>query len=510
MHYAIIAAGDGSRLVSEGISLPKPLVRINGVPMIERLIRIFAQNNPESISVIVNEGMTEVQDFLRSLVTDKMLLDLGIGEYNLVIKSTPSSMHSFYELSNVIDAEQLCLTTVDTIFTPQDFAKFISKVGQKSDGLFAVTPYIDDEKPLYVEVDAKSQKEKKGKILGFHDSGNYDFVSGGIYVLNTDKAFPVLDKCIAEGQHRMRNFQRSLLSAGLNIEAYVFDKIMDVDHASDIDKANAFLEMQSKKILMIARDKKFSPKNVEKDARILEMVSQKIREAKRNLNVDLYSEDLISKEVLRRYSVIAGMARKSNTIKAVCDYLAMSEKPVLSYNYIGIGKLYESRYSCFKRLQSKGVKVPLLPKITTPVWIKRFRKDEVSKEDVSFCNANEEVVLMQHVHGDLIKVYAVVDSKNRVKFLKWFYPQETKYTKFGQEKHNDALQYFHFDEVSLMSIAKKIKATTDLQFFGFDAIIDKEGECWVIDINDWPSYSKFQDEAADAIASTILADIEAL
>ena len=41
MKYAVIAAGEGSRLVEEGIIEPKPLVRINGETMIDRLLRIF-------------------------------------------------------------------------------------------------------------------------------------------------------------------------------------------------------------------------------------------------------------------------------------------------------------------------------------------------------------------------------------------------------------------------------------------------------------------------------------
>ena len=62
MNYAIIAAGEGSRLVQEGVKLPKPLVRLNGVPMIKRLIDIFMSSDPSSLSVIVNEQMTEVRE----------------------------------------------------------------------------------------------------------------------------------------------------------------------------------------------------------------------------------------------------------------------------------------------------------------------------------------------------------------------------------------------------------------------------------------------------------------
>ena len=91
MKYAIIAAGLGSRLQSEGVSLPKPLVKLNGEAMIDRLIRIFVANHAESVSVIVNEEMKEVQEHLKALSLPVPL--------HLVIKSTPSSMHSFFELS---------------------------------------------------------------------------------------------------------------------------------------------------------------------------------------------------------------------------------------------------------------------------------------------------------------------------------------------------------------------------------------------------------------------------
>lgn len=50
MDYAIIAAGEGSRLAQEGVKWPKPLVRLNGVALIDRLIDVFMKNNATSIS----------------------------------------------------------------------------------------------------------------------------------------------------------------------------------------------------------------------------------------------------------------------------------------------------------------------------------------------------------------------------------------------------------------------------------------------------------------------------
>ena len=58
MEYAIIAAGEGSRLAREGVSLPKPLVRVAGEPLIDRLCRIFMLNDASRIHIITPQPST--------------------------------------------------------------------------------------------------------------------------------------------------------------------------------------------------------------------------------------------------------------------------------------------------------------------------------------------------------------------------------------------------------------------------------------------------------------------
>ncbi len=230
MNYAIIAAGEGSRLVQEGVQLPKPLVCLDGTPMIKRLIDIFMECNPTSLSVIVNEHMTQVRDYLEGL-------RLPVP-FNLVVKSTPSSMHSFYEVSRGFTDGKFCLTTVDTIFRPEEFRRYIKafEADGTADGYMAVTSFIDDEKPLYIDADSDMV------ITRFRDDsdGHDRYISGGIYGL-TAPALDVLADCMQRGVSRMRNYQRALVDAGLRLKAYPFDKIIDVDHAGDIATAEAFL-----------------------------------------------------------------------------------------------------------------------------------------------------------------------------------------------------------------------------------------------------------------------------
>ena len=190
-------------------------------------------NNAESIAVIVNEQMTQVRQYLESLKLDT--------EFRLVVKTTPSSMHSFWEVSRAFpESGKFVLTTVDTIFRADDFATYVEAFENApagTDGYMGVTSFIDDEKPLYVDVEPGSMK-----ISGFKDQPfeGMKYISGGIYGL-TAPALDVLRTCIDTGISRMRNYQRALVESGLRLQAWPFPKIVDVDHAADIATAREFI-----------------------------------------------------------------------------------------------------------------------------------------------------------------------------------------------------------------------------------------------------------------------------
>ncbi len=231
MKFAIISAGEGSRLAQEGIALPKPLVPLHGVAMIDRLIGIFKRNGAEQIVLIINNEQPLTKAHMARLQAE---CDVPL---EVIVKTTPGSMHSFYALSPFLRSGKFCLTTVDTIFREEEFAAFIEAFKKSdADGCMAVTDFIDDEKPLYISTNEALD------ITGFHDTATpaCRYISGGIYCL-TPKAIDTLHQCMAKGLMRMRDFQRQLVADGLKLKAYPFKKILDVDHAADIGKAEAFL-----------------------------------------------------------------------------------------------------------------------------------------------------------------------------------------------------------------------------------------------------------------------------
>ncbi len=567
MHFALIAAGEGSRLREEGVCEPKPLVCIQGLPMIERLIRIFVQNGARSFSVICNEQMKEVQEYLEALKqSDVLRCTYDGGEtflcpLNVVVQTTPSSMHSLAALQEVIPPGKFCLTTVDTIFREEEFASFIrSFAGMEEcdgDGLFAVTPFVDDEKPLWVATRSKksflqacaSQEsalhdEKIAEIVGFYDreeqmpADTDKMVSGGIYCLDTRTAFPVLQACLAQGQSRMRNFQRALIASDLRLKSYVFPKIMDIDHAADIAKAEAWLSSCRKaddapRMLAIARDERFSPNNESKDAAVFRAVIQNLEQ--QGWKVDSCSEiewvKMEVQQVWKDYQQIIHMSRRMRSLMR----LEQAAIPVWNTPH-AVRTVAKSRELTLSLLEQAGVRVPrwwayepeedemFLCEPTLqqllPGWVKAMREDGARAEDVTFVQtpletdtcilrlASEnvpDIVVTRHEDGELIKCYVVLDSDAALpRLLRWFRPMDSGYTKFGDaERHNTKLEQLTIDEASLATLAAKIGAALGLQIFGFDAIVRPDKEVVVIDVNDWPSFSICQTEAAEAIASVI-------
>ena len=531
MHYAIIAAGEGSRLREEGVGLPKPLVPIQGQPMIDRLLGIMCRCGAESISVICNEQMEEVREHLVHYGQQHPELPL-----HLVVQSTPSSMHSLARLSEVIPEGKVCVTTVDTIFREQDFAAYVAAFEQVEGGLFAVTSFVDDEKPLWVRPQLPLLQDRYFRIGNFYDQesqmpeGEPRFVSGGIYGLETAKAWPVLHRCLAEGQSRMRNYQRALIRAGIPLQAYVFEQIMDIDHASDITKANAWLGRKATRVLAVSRAPEFSPNNVEKDAAILQAVADAL--TRKGCEVTMCSEGEFGQMPLaeiQTYDRIVHMMRRMSSLSR----LGQCQSPICNAPR-GVKILAQSRELTLSMLQNAGVEVPQWwaydpeedemfqcePELQQllPGWVKAQRHDGARPGDVTWVERPleadarvielaaervQDIVVTRHVEGDLLKVYCVAGRQGL--FLRSFYPQETGYSKFGEaEQHNAPLEHHPYDPARLEQMAQRIARTFGVEVFGFDAIVTPTGRIVVIDVNDWPSFSAYRDEAAEAIGRVIM------
>lgn len=511
MKFAIIAAGEGSRLTEEGVKQPKPLVSINGTAMIDRLIRIFMDNEATSIAVIINKEQIETQKHLAELQKKYPL--------EVIIKSTPGSMHSFYELMPLLKNDKFCLTTVDTVFSEVEFTAYIQSFeASDDDGFMAVTDFIDDEKPLYISTSNSLD------ITGYHDikTDNCDYISGGVYCLSPS-CLDVLQSCMDKGYTRMREFQRALVEDGKILKAYPFYKILDVDHAEDIKKAEKFL-LEPHPIIGIKRGEKFSPNKANSDALIFNQVKKNLEI--KGYPVKAYSEQQFIDQPMYS-SMVFTMAREEMTL-SILDILEKEGATIINPTQ---GTRNTKRLVMTLKLLTSGIPSPqmgiLHPQIPVkkqqipafPFWIKRADEHAQVKEDVSYIQTIEEAesvlenfkergielaIVNEHIEGDLVKFYGVADSD----FFYWCYPSSNVNSKFGLEAINGEAKGYSFSEDTLKKYCQTASEKMELPIYGGDCIISSEGEISIIDFNDWPSFAPCCNEAAEAIANLIVKKIK--
>lgn len=229
MHYAILAAGEGSRL---DMVATKPLATIQGRTLVGRLLDIIAERpGVGNVVVVTNSRKPEIEAHVRSLTLP--------FRPEVISTRTLSAAHS---LTCALDAlpggEAAVALTVDTVFLATEFHRYVDafEAMSEADVLMGVTRYADDEKPLYVETTAS------GRVRAFHDFANpaAEFVSAGIYGLN-HRARRAIDRAMLMGVNGLREAQRSLLLQGVDVMAFEMSQVFDVDRPHDLLKAREFL-----------------------------------------------------------------------------------------------------------------------------------------------------------------------------------------------------------------------------------------------------------------------------
>ncbi len=141
------------------------------------------------------------------------------------------------------------------------------------------------------------------------------------------------------------------------------------------------------------------------------------------------------------------------------------------------------------------------------VWLKRGDFHAIESEDVIFVDSPDkfndalsrfakrgikDVVVQHHIEGDIIKFYSITNfQKGKEYWFKWFYHKEQD------------LKGYKFSETQLLHRCQKAGSLLGLEIFGGDAIVQPDGNIFVIDVNAWPSFALFRKEAARGISNLL-------
>ncbi len=138
---------------------------------------------------------------------------------------------------------------------------------------------------------------------------------------------------------------------------------------------------------------------------------------------------------------------------------------------------------------------------TFPLWVKRADHHSLEPGDVVLAKGPEgarealfalssrrvqRALLQEHIEGEVIKFYGVGGGR----FWRWRgVAQTTCPPSYGEVVQGPGLE---------------ASRRLGLDIYGGDVILTPEGEVWLIDLNDWPSFTGCQADASDAIAGFAL------
>lgn len=197
--------------------MPKPLVPVAGMPLIERVIRNFVAAGTSSLAVIVNERDRECAGWMRSRFPK---LDLQI-----TVRTTDSSLESFLEVAGRLGSGRALISTVDAWCPEETFVTFVQAAREfpPEATVLAVTPFVDDERPLWVTMDASDRITRLGE-----DSG--EVVTAGMYLVSE----PVRRVSPPPEVKSLRAFLAWLLRRREPLYGVLLPEVVDVDRGEDV------------------------------------------------------------------------------------------------------------------------------------------------------------------------------------------------------------------------------------------------------------------------------------
>lgn len=257
-------------------------------------------------------------------------------------------------------------------------------------------------------------------------------------------------------------------------------------------------------IVGIERAEVFSPNSVERDKAIFDAV----------------------KALLKREGFIVQSCREDDTFPLAKCYFSMGrEKSTLDFlrhkeleGAVVVNSSEGVEICCCRTRMNEIMTAHRIPIAgddgTDGYWLKRGDAVSQSSEDIVYAadkhalemaklrfrqRGIRSMVVSAHEKGDLIKFYGVSGTD----FFRYYYPGDDGINKFGDEERNGVPHHYAFDFNLLASESEKLSRLINVPVYGGDCIVNESGEFKIIDFNDWPSFSRCRDEAAEAIAYII-------
>ncbi len=232
MHGLILAGGEGTRLAADGVRDPKAAVRVAGQAQIVRLVETLRAIGCATVTCMVRDDAGPAFDAVARFG--------AAPEVRVAPCHTPSSLHTLVEGLRLTPPGNVFCAMVDTVMRRADWKAVYydasHQLANGADAVLAVTPYVDDERPLWVERDPAGFVRRLGG-----PPVDPPCVTGGVYAFGGAERREADRARQEEECSRMREFLAQLVADGARVATVEVERIVDVDHKRDLDAASALM-----------------------------------------------------------------------------------------------------------------------------------------------------------------------------------------------------------------------------------------------------------------------------
>lgn len=174
MKAMILAAGLGTRLKPLTDKIPKALVEVGGVPMLERIVLSLKKQGFDHIVVNVHHFSDQIKDFLNK------------KNYGITIEISDESEMLLDTGGGIVKAANL-------LFKNDDNPVLVHNVDILSNAdLEALMKYAEEESTLLVSERDSTRKlifDEKLELKGWHDLKNDNYRPDNIHIKSTDREY---------------------------------------------------------------------------------------------------------------------------------------------------------------------------------------------------------------------------------------------------------------------------------------------------------------------------------
>jgi hypothetical protein len=249
-------------------------------------------------------------------------------------------------------------------------------------------------------------------------------------------------------------------------------------------------------IVGVFREAEFSPGRVADDAAILERTGAAL--AARGFAVRLGGAALALADDVDAVLAMCQSAAALATLDAVAARVPVlnSARAIRNCFRSETARLLTAAAAPFPDTRIIATDAP--PPAVTPCWVKRGDVHAMATDDVVFAadpvalraalaglrgRDIGRAALQAHIDGPVLKFYGVADGR----FFRCYSDGETAPTALER----------------LWNAARAGATALGLDVFGGDLVVTATGEPVLIDVNDWPSFARCRDDAAEAIAGYV-------